>query len=199
VVASERAIELQGELAELVPGGALVRGNVVGVDGMPGSGATTLALELAAAVTVVGEWAVVVDTVGAVGAVGAVGMVGGRAAAETGVVLERFAVVRRVPPTRWATVVAALLDGVTLVVAEPPRGMSPADARRLVARARERSAVLVVWSRTWPAELAYTVRAEGSEWDAGSAGMLTGRRLRVWVEGRGAASRPRQSAFARAG
>ncbi len=58
--------------------------------------------------------------------------------------LSRFAVVRDVPGDRWATVVAALLDGVSLVVADVPRGLRAGDARRLVARARERSTVLVM-------------------------------------------------------
>jgi hypothetical protein len=147
-------------------------------------------LELAAAITAVGEWAAVVDPDGTIG---------GRAAAEAGVALERFAVVRRVPPTRWATVVAALLDGVSLVIAEPPRAMSPADARRLVARARERETVLVVRPRAWPADVGYTVWADASEWaDATLTGMLTERRLQVRVEGRGAAARPRHGELARA-
>src|SRR5204863_192915 len=81
-----------------------------------------------------GEWAAAVDLDGTLGA---------RAAEEAGVVLERFAVVRRVPPTRWAIVVAALLDGVSLVIADVPRGVSLGDARRLIARARERDAILV--------------------------------------------------------
>ena len=37
-------------------------------------------------------------------------------------------------------VVAALLDGITLVVAAVPSRLRHGDARRLVARARERSA-----------------------------------------------------------
>jgi hypothetical protein len=190
VAAHQRAVALGGELASLIPGGALVRGSVVGVDGPPGAGATSLALELAAAITAVGEWAAVVDPDGTIG---------GRAAAEAGVALERFAVVRRVPPTRWATVVAALLDGVSLVIAEPPRAMSPADARRLVARAREREAVLVVRPRAWPADIGYTVWADASEWaDPTVTGMLTERRLQVRVEGRGAAARPRHGELARA-
>src|SRR5690242_3440513 len=61
VAAHERTLALGGELAGLIPGGALVRGSVVGVDGPAGAGATTLALELAAAVTAAGEWAVAVD------------------------------------------------------------------------------------------------------------------------------------------
>ena len=46
--------------------------------------------------------------------------VGALAAEGAGVTLARFAVVRRVPPARWATVVSALVDGVSLVVAEVP-------------------------------------------------------------------------------
>ena len=39
--------------------------------------------------------------------------------------------------------VAALLDGMSLVIAEVPRSVRAADARRLVARAREREVILV--------------------------------------------------------
>src|SRR5262245_26787849 len=95
VPAHDRGVPLAGGLRELVPGGALVRGSVVGVDGGPGAGATVVAFELAAAVTASGEWAAAVDLDGTLGA---------RAAEEAGVALERFAVVRRVPPARWATV-----------------------------------------------------------------------------------------------
>ena len=78
-----------------------------------------------------GEWAGAVDLDGTLGAL---------AAAEAGVALERFAVVRRVPPTRWATVLAALIDGMSLVLTDVPRGVQLGDARRLTARARDASA-----------------------------------------------------------
>jgi hypothetical protein len=122
------------------------------------------------------------------------------------VALERFAVVRRVPPARWATVVAALLDGVSLVLAEVPRGVALGDARRLEARARERESVLVVAETrgaVWPGSALYTLHAASSAWDDQGAGVLDGilgaRRLRVEVEGRGAAARPRIGELARAG
>ena len=100
--------------------------------------------------------------------------------------LERFAVVRRVPPSRWATVVAALLDGVSLVITDVPRGVSLGDARRLVARAREREAVLVVRGNAWPGEVAFTVHAEGSVWvELSDTGALSARRMHVRVEGAG--------------
>lgn len=203
VLARERVVALGGGLAELVPHGALVRGTVLRVVGEPGTGSTAVAFELAAAVTELGEWAAAVDLHGTLGAL---------AAHDAGVALERFAVVRRVPPARWATVVAALLEGVSLVIAEvPPHGVRVGDARRLVARAREREAVLVAYEggasgaapgvARWPAEVALTLRADGCTWegDAGAADFLAGRRLHVQVEGRGAAAGPRIGELARAG
>jgi hypothetical protein len=166
---------------------------VLRVTGEPGAGSTTVAFELAAAFTAVGEWAAAVDLGHSLGLL---------AAQEAGVALERFAVVRRVPPTRWATVVAALLDGVSLVMAEVPRGVSVGDARRLAARARERESVLVVHEGRvgWPAEVRYSVYAEGNRWigSGPDSGHFTDRRLQVRVEGRGAATRPRVGRLARA-
>jgi hypothetical protein len=197
-LARDRAVEVASGgsangLAALVPGGTIERGSVLRVAGEPGAGSTTVTFELAAAFTALGEWAAVVDLDGTLGAL---------AAGEAGVVLERFAVVRRVPPARWATVVATLLDGVSLVVAEIPRGVGLGDARRLVARAREREAVLVAYERRvpWPAEARFVVHADASAWTGlgCDAGFLAGRRLRVRVEGRGAASRPRVGELARA-
>ncbi len=126
MLARDRSVALEGALGELVPDGTVVRGSVLRVTGAPGAGSTTVAFELAAAFTARGEWAAAVDLDGSLGPL---------AAGEAGVALERFAVVRRVPPARWATVVAALLEGVSVVVAEMPRGVGAGDARRLVARA----------------------------------------------------------------
>jgi hypothetical protein len=195
VLARDRSVTLDGALAELVPGGAVVRGTVVRVAGTPGAGATTLGFELAAAFTAAGEWAAAVELDATLGPL---------AAAEAGVALERFAVVRRVPPTRWAAVVAELLDGVSLVLAEVPRGARAGDARQLEARVREREAVLVATEPhgvAWPAGAAYVVHASASTWDGlePGAGVLAGRSLRVQVEGRGRAARPRAGELARAG
>jgi len=197
VLARDRAVPLPGALGELVPGGTVARGSVLRVTGRPGAGATTLGFELAAAVTALGEWAAVVDVEATLGPL---------AAADAGVALERFPVVRRVPPARWATVVAALLDGVSLVLAEVPRGVSLGDARRLEARARERESVLVVAETrgaVWPGSALFTLHAASSVWDDDHVGALDGilgaRRLRVEVEGRGAAARPRIGELARAG
>ena len=59
--AHERVIPVPGPLGELLPNGALTRGAVVGVEGVPGAGASSVALTLAAAVTAVGEWAAAID------------------------------------------------------------------------------------------------------------------------------------------
>jgi hypothetical protein len=187
VLTRDRGIALTGGLADLVPGATLARDSVIRVVG-GGAGSTAVAFELVAAVTGAGEWAGSVDLDGTLGAL---------AAGEAGVALERFAVVRRVPPTRWATVLAALVDGMSLVLTDVPRGVQMGDARRLTARARERECVLVVHERsavpgcTWPAPATFTVSAVSSRWNGIElAGHLTGRALRVQVEGRGAAARP---------
>jgi hypothetical protein len=140
-----------------------------------------LAFGLAAAATAAGEWAAAVDLPGTLG---------GLAAAECGVELSRFAVVRGVPNDRWATVVAALLDGVSLVMADVPRGLRAGDARRLVARARERSTVLVMVvpsARAWPADAPLRLWAEGGTWPGleRGRGVLAPRPLRLRIEGRG--------------
>jgi hypothetical protein len=190
VLARERVLPVPGPVGALVPGGVLQRGTVVTIAGAPGAGATSLALGLAAAATAAGEWAAAVDGPGSLG---------GLAARDAGVELSRFAVVRGVPPPRWSTVVAALLDGVSVVVADVPNGVRVGDARRLVARARERSAVLVAVSiadgvsaraAAWPADAALRLRAAGGAWPGLGAGrgVLAARPLRAEVEGRGVAA-----------
>lgn len=187
VLARERALPVPGVLGPLLPGGAVQRGTVVSVAGETGAGSTSVALGLAAAATVAGEWAAAVDPSCTFG---------GFAAAAAGVELARFVMVRGVPIDRWAVVVAALLDGVSVVVADVPRGLHVSDARRLMARARERSAVLVAVG-AWPVEAALRLRAEGGAWSGLGVGdgELAGRALRVRVEGRGAPARVRMVAL----
>ena len=119
VLARDRVLAVPGTLGALLPGSALRRGEVVTVQGDAGAGATSVALAFAAAATSVGEWAAAVGV--ELSGPRAPGDLGAQAALEAGVALERLAVVRRVPPARWATAVAALLDGVSLVLAEVPR------------------------------------------------------------------------------
>lgn len=191
VLARDRVLAVPGGLGALLPVAGVQRGTVVAIDGALGSGATSITLELAAAATRVGEWAVVVDPDGTLG---------GLAAGEAGIALDRFAVVRGVPPARWATVVAALLDGVTVVATAIPRSVRPSDARRLVARARERSAVLVAVG-AWPVEAALRIHADGVSWSRPVDGpaLLGARAFRVSVSGRGVATRAPVEVLARVG
>ena len=181
VLARERVLAVPAPLGELLPGGAVQRGTVVAVDGDPGAGATSIAFQLAGAATATGEWAAAVELDASVG---------GLAAGEAGVALDRFAVIRRVPRARWAVVVAALLDGISVVLAEVPTFARVGDARRLQARARERGAVLVAVG-PWPAEASLRLRADGSSWRGlgDGAGALAERDQRVHVDGRGAPAR----------
>jgi len=206
-LARSHTFAVPGPLGDLLPGRGLRRGAVVGVDGAPGAGATSVAFSLAAAATGAGEWAAAIDLTGTLGA---------EAAAAAGIALERFPVVRLGggPASRWATVVAALLDGVGLVLAEVPPHVRAADARRLIARARERRTVLVVLGGTWPGSTAVTLVAEGGPWsapdraaldrdeeldreeDAAPPAVLPVRTLRVQVAGRGEAARARHGVLA---
>jgi hypothetical protein len=182
VAARDRLLPVAGMLGDLLPAGGVQRGSTVAVKGIPGSGSTTVALTLAAAATSAGEWAAVVD----LGGPSSRGTLGARAASEAGVNLDRLAVVRSAPADRWGAVVAALLDGVALVVAEVPPRLRNGSARRLVARARERSAVLVAFG-CWPVEAAVRIHTAPGAWrglGAGS-GLLEGRDLRVEVESKG--------------
>jgi hypothetical protein len=184
VAAGDRRLPVSGPIGALLPAGGVQRGSTIAVGGAPGSGSTTVALTLAAAATSAGEWAAIVDPGGTIGA---------RAAGEAGVELDRLAVVRCASADRWGAVVAALLDGITLVVAAVPSRLRNGDARRLVARARERGAVLVALG-DWPVEVAVRVHTGPGVWrglDAGS-GLLEARDLNVSVEAKG-------RGFARAG
>jgi hypothetical protein len=183
VAAGDRLIPVPGPLGDALANGGLRRGAVYTVDGARGAGATSVVLSFAAAVTNAGEWAAIVDPYGTVG---------GRAAAEAGVVLERFAVVRHAPAPRWSTIVAALLDGFAFVAADVPRHCRLGDARRLAAKARERSAAFVAIG-PWPAEAAARVHACASRWSGLGVGegLLSARDVHVEVEGRGAPIRTR--------
>lgn len=189
--ARERMLAVPGPLGALLPDGGLRRGSVTRVHGAAGSGVTSVMLRLLAAATAAGEWAAAVD---------AGGSLGGLAAVEAGVVLERFALVRDVTRDRWSTVMGALLEGVTLVTAEVPMGLRAGDARRLVARARERGALLVVAEpashgrEAWPTDAVLHLEVTGTSWSGSFAdGLLGEPTIHVEVTGKGAAHRARRA------
>ncbi len=193
-MAGDRLLPVLPALESLLPGGGLRRGSVVTVGGSSVTGSTSLALSLLAAVSAQGSWCAAVG-------LPALGLA---AAAEMGVVLERFPVVASVGrgsgPGGWAWVVAALIDAVDVVLAGPPSGpgggVRAADARRLTARVRERGAVLVTCGDgAWPepAEVCLTVTSAAWEGLGRGHGHLRGRRVEVVAGGRGAAARERRA------
>lgn len=161
VAARDRSLPLHPELHSTL-GPSLQRGITVAVGG-PGTHTTVataaaLSLALAAGPSAAGSW------------VAAVGMpdLGLVAAAEAGLALERFALVPR-PGKQWAEVVASLIDGFDLVLARPPVHLKAGVARRLVARARERQAVLIGVGG-WPEGASMRIEARVTEWAGLGAG-----------------------------
>lgn len=188
-LAEQRVLPVLPALEPLLPG--LRRGTVVGVGGP--SGATALALAVAAGPTRSGSWAAFVG----------LPELGWAAAAEAGVDLERVVVVR--PPERSrATVVAALVDAFDVVVCGFEGALSATDSRRLAARVRERGSVLVVVGgltggvgrarRAWPGAPDAELQVVASAWTGpeDGAGHLRERRLTVQAGGRRALHRPRR-------
>jgi hypothetical protein len=177
-LADERLLPVVPALQPLLPARGLRRGTTVAV-----GRSAALALALVAGASAAGSW------------VAAVGLpdLGIVAAAESGIALERLTLVPTPGARSWATVVAALLDAVDVVLVRSPAGLPAGQARRLAARARERGAVLVplgAWSE--PADLRLAVVA--SDWHGlgQGHGRLQARRVEVVASGRGAATRERR-------
>lgn len=187
-LASERSLPVVEALASLLPEGGLPRGTSVSVEG---PGATALALGLVAAASAAGSWAVVVGAPD-------LGLV---AAAEAGLVLARTVTVAPPPVDRWATVVAALVESVELVLVRPLGRVSATDVRRLGTHLRARGGVLVrlPGPGSWPDGPDLILRASRPEWRGAvgpdrldGAGRLRARRLVVEATGRRRAARPRR-------
>ena len=179
----EQRLPAAPALEAVLPGGGVRRGSVVGLEG-PGS--TSLLWSLLAPPTEAGSWAVLVGLPAA----------GLLAAADAGVALERLAVVAP-PGGSWANVLGALLDGFDLVVAAPDRKVRPADARRLIARARERGTVVVLAGggavSAWPEGADLRLALTTPDWEGlgRGHGHLQRRRVHLEVSGRREAARPR--------
>jgi hypothetical protein len=175
--APDRTLPVLPLLRDLLPGRGLRRGSTVATQG-----ATSLVIALLAAASRAGSWCAVVG----------LPSLGALAAAEAGVALDRLALVPY-PGPDWTTVVAALLDGVDIVVAAPPGPVAGLITDRLAARARQRGSVLVGVGR-WPGAdvVLDSTRSRWEGLDQGR-GRLYRREMTVLVRGRGAASQPREA------
>jgi hypothetical protein len=177
----ERVLPVLPELRGLLPTGGLRRGSTVAVT--PRSlGGTSVLLALLAAASAAGSWCAVVG-------MPALGLV---AAAEVGIALDRLALVPE-PGPEWPAVVAALLDGLDVVVAAPPGPIAAPLAGRLAARARQRGSVLVPYGSWSGADV--VLEAVGGRWEGlgRGRGRLSRRELVISRRGRGAAALPRQA------
>lgn len=175
IITSERPpMAVPPPLATILPEG-LRRGGTTVV-----TGSTSLVLAMLAHACAGGAWASVVGqpTIGLL------------AAAQAGVALDRLAVVPR-PGLDAPTVVAALLDGMDVVVVGPEVALTDTERRKLSARARDRGSVLLS-TVDWPAA-GVVLTVESGRWtgiDAGE-GRLRTHEIRLVRTGRGSAAVPR--------
>ncbi|WP_345629552.1 hypothetical protein [Rugosimonospora acidiphila] len=174
--AGDRVLPVLPELRYLLPAGGLRRGSTIAVN----PGATSVLLALLAAASRSGSWCAVVG----------LPTLGPAAAAELGISLDRLALVPH-PGPEWPSVVAALLDGVDIVVAAPPGPVVASVSSRLAARARQRGSVLVPYARWSGADV--VLESPGGSWRGlgQGRGRLQRRELTISAHGRGAAARPR--------
>ncbi len=128
-----RELPTHPALSALLPGGSLRAGGVYVV-----AGSYSVALTALAGASTAGQW------------VAAVGFphLGVEAAIEMGVDVERLVLVPD-PSADWLAVTVALIDTVSVVLVNAPRGVDDATASRLASRLRQRECVLVVVGQ-WP-------------------------------------------------
>lgn len=176
----EETLPAPGSLKEVFPQG-IRRGSTISV------ASTSLMLLLLSSSTQAGSWAAIVGFPN-------VGVV---AAKELGVELKRCAFIPYFTENSAPKVVAALIDAVDFVVVHRVSGIHVADARRLIARARERKCVLILSKTSWQNVTPLTLKVTSSSWErtANGRGRLKGRWVDVTVSGRGAMSRPLQSSL----
>ena len=167
-------MDVPPELAPVLPGG-LRRGDTTVV-----TGSTSLVLTMLAYACRHGAWAAAVSRPD----------LGLLAAAQAGVDLARLAMVPD-PGAQAATALAALLDGIDVVVVGAAAALTEAERRRLSARARERGTVLLP-TCAWPgAGTVLSVQERGWTGVGSGEGRLRSHRVHVLRSGRGGAGVPR--------
>lgn len=178
VVARERTLAVLPAFEPLLPGAVLQRGSVVACEG---SAAATLALALAARPSQEGVWV----------AVAGFPDVGMEAAAELGVVLARLVMVTEPAAgfndATWADVLAAMIDGFDVLLLGPGTlRVRTGTARRLMARAQARGAVIVTVgaNAAFASDLRFEVTQASWQGLGEGCGVAHGRRALVQLAGR---------------
>jgi hypothetical protein len=182
---SENLLPVPESLVELLPAG-LPRGVVAVL-----TGARSLPLSMAAAVTAAGGHVTLIGQPGA----------GLLAAAEMGADLSRLAVIPD-PGTDPVEVAAVLMDGMDLVVLGlAGRTVSPTRARAVTARAQHKGCALLVTGGDWQgAPLRLDARVRGYEMSGGPVpGFGRISRVRLAMRARGRMTGPGVRASARVG
>jgi len=174
---ARRVLPVASEIADLLawPGG-IRRGTTVAA-----LGSTSLLMALLTEASAAGSWAAVVG-------LPAFGLV---AAAEYGIDLTRLALVPE-PGPQWPTVVGALLDGLDVVIVATPTDVPAGIARSLMARARQRNAVIIT-TRPWLG-CDVTVELVERRWHGlgRGRGRIRQQEVTLSATGRGKAAQPRQ-------
>ena len=170
----QHCLPLAAGLAELGP---IRQGTIVEVVG------PSLVLRLLAGPTAAGSWTALVGAP----------ELNLAAAPEHGVALERVAVITAPPSDLAGSVVAALVDALTLVALGPAvvQSLRGPVARRLSARARERGCVVLSMG-AWPEPADRRLSVTDLAWEGLGHGWghLRAGTMVVHSEGRGAAARP---------
>lgn len=191
VLARDQRFPVLPGLEGLFPGAGIRRGSTLSVDG---PAATSLALAAVAGASQDGAWVAVVG----------MPSLGLQAAVEYGLALDRLVLVAD-PGDTWSSVVAALVDAFEVVLVRASGPVRAADGRRLVARTRERGAVLVqvgaselgapATRSVWPEGADVGLRVIDATWEGLGEGFghLQARRVRVEAGGRREAARPRRA------
>jgi hypothetical protein len=172
---AESLLPVLDPLGPLFPAGGLRRGSTVSVEG-----SASLLLALLAGASRAGSWCAAVG----------IPRLGAAAEAEAGVELSRFAFVPD-PGGDLASTVAALADGVDIVAVGGAGRLHVAEVRRLAARARQRSVVLVGYGGWHGADVRLSIAAGQWHGLGDGHGELRAREVTVQLDGRGSASRPR--------
>jgi hypothetical protein len=184
VLAGDRTLPVGEPFGSLLPGGALKRGTTLEISGA--MGVTSLGLALAAIPAQAGSWVAVVGH----------RSLGLAAVEELGVPLGRLVLVGVPPPKLWAAAVAALVDAFDLVLVAAEQRVNARDGRRLTARARERSNVIVrLGGGSWPEAADVRLQIDDCQWQGLGVGhgVLRSRLLTVSASGRRGASQPRRA------